>query len=101
MPVDMGFLPSALDNTLYLLELSVLEGDSKGLHKQQMDGILEVLTVSEIIILVVHEFHRPGHVEYALQQLPGHSIIRVQPLMVKIFPCILFKFLYLLACNLN
>jgi len=67
VPVDMGFLSSALDNKLYLLELSVLEGDSKGLHKQQMDGILEVLTVSEIIILVVHEFHRPGHVEYALQ----------------------------------
>ena len=51
----------------YLLELSVLQGDSKGLHKQQVDGIPEVLIVGEIIIVVVYEIHRPGQVEYPLQ----------------------------------
>lgn len=63
----MGFLFLTLDVIVYLLELSLLDGDCKGLHKQQVDGILEVLTVGEIIIQVVHELHRPGQVEYVLQ----------------------------------
>jgi hypothetical protein len=63
----MGFLSSALVHIVYLLELSLLEGDCIGLHKQRVDGILEVLTVGEIIIQVVHELHRPSQDEYPLQ----------------------------------
>jgi hypothetical protein len=53
--------------------LPKLNVDCKWLYQQAVNGILAklndntVLAVGEIVLLVVHELHRPCQVEYPLQ----------------------------------
>jgi hypothetical protein len=74
-------------------------GYGNRLHKQRVYGVFDDMAICVRVIILVHIHHCSCQVEDPLEQLRRLVLVHVQPLLVEIFPCFIYHFLYLHASH--